>query len=64
MGVQGAAVWVERRWHEDRQRGRPVRDTQEEAFNPGLEMWVWTPLEAGAGDTDLDASPAEVTADS
>lgn len=35
---------------------RPVWDTREDAFNPSLEMWVWTPLEAGTGDTDLDSS--------
>lgn len=28
-----------------------------------MERWVWTPLEAGTGDTDLDTSHVEVIAD-
>lgn len=61
--MQMAAVEDKRRWLGDRQSGRLVQDTREDPFNPSLEMWVWTQLEVGSRDTDLDTSHVEVTAD-
>lgn len=40
-----------------------VRDIRGEVFGLGLEMWLWSQLQAGAGDTDLDSGHIEVTAD-
>lgn len=41
------------------QSGRLVR----EAFGLSLEVWLWPQLQAGAGDTGLEAGHIEVTAD-
>lgn len=45
------------------QSGQLVRDIRGEVFGLGLEMWLWSQLQAGAGDTDLDSGHIEVTAD-
>lgn len=45
------------------QSGRLVRDVRGEAFGLSLEVWLWPQLQAGAGDTGLDAGHIEVTAD-
>lgn len=46
----------------DTRGGRLVGGRGEEAFDLRWEVCVWTPREAGAGDTDLDSGHIEVTA--
>ena len=63
LEVRSPALWVKAGWLPAVLSGRLVGDIGEEAFNPHLEIGVWTQLKAGAGDMDLEGGHIEATAD-
>ena len=63
LEVRSPALWVKAGWLPAVLSGRLVGDIGEEAFNPHLEIGVWTQLKAAAGYMYFEGGQNEATAD-